>query len=160
MSCLCPCLLMFSSTNSFLYFLDHRHVLLVPWLIYGYRKDGFSAGHALPSVFVHLLYSRGVLSRHPAFSDNPQYLCPAGSRYGILQSRSLHFCKDIMKETPIVWSQPSTYMGMIQGRAFLQIVFNVLLLMPLGVYIRYFFQKRSCWKYALLGGFGLSLFLR
>jgi hypothetical protein len=47
---------------------------------------------------------------------------------------------------------------MIKGRAFLQVLFNVLLLMPLGVYIRYFWQKRAFWKHALVAGFGLSLF--
>lgn len=47
---------------------------------------------------------------------------------------------------------------MIKGRAFLQVLFNVLLLMPLGVYIRYFWQKRAFWKHAFVAGFGLSLF--
>ncbi|BBH20349.1 hypothetical protein Back11_16940 [Paenibacillus baekrokdamisoli] len=57
-----------------------------------------------------------------------------------------------------MWSQPASYVQLVKGRAFLQTVFNFLLLFPFGVYIRYFFNNRKSWKRALLLGFSLSLF--
>ncbi|PQP84251.1 VanZ family protein [Paenibacillus sp. PCH8] len=133
--------------------------LLIPWLIYGYRKDSFFSWSRFFVSFSFIFYILAayclVILPLPTTRDTCAQQAADTIYYNLVP---FTFVKDIMKETPVVWSQPSTYLGMIQGRAFLQVMFNILLIMPLGVYIRYFFQKRSCWTYALFGGFGLSLF--
>ncbi|MEY8739236.1 VanZ family protein [Bacillales bacterium AN1005] len=133
--------------------------LLVPWLIYGYRKDGFFSWSRFLVSFSFIFYILAayclVILPLPATRNTCAQHAADTIYYNLVP---FTFVKDIMRETPIIWSQPSTYLGMIQGRAFLQVLFNILLLMPLGVYLRYFLQKRSYWKVALISGFGLSLF--
>ncbi len=69
-----------------------------------------------------------------------------------------YFIADIIMSSEIVWTQPSTYAHVLKQSAFLQAAFNVLLLLPFGVYLRYFLQKKQYWKRALGLGFILSLF--
>src|SRR5699024_11281176 len=68
------------------------------------------------------------------------------------------FIRDIMNNSSVVWSQPSTYGRLLTQPASIQALFNFLLLMPFGVYLRYFFSQRSYWKKAFGLGFLLSLF--
>ncbi|MFC9710687.1 VanZ family protein [Paenibacillus sp. NPDC056933] len=149
----------FPVQTAFLIFVIIAMFLLVPWLIYGYRKDGFFSWSRFAVSFSFIFYLLAayclVILPFPTTRNTCAQQAADTVYYNLVP---FTFVKDIMKETPIVWSQPSSYMGMIQGRAFLQVLFNVMLLMPLGVYIRYFWQKRSYWKQALLSGFGLSLF--
>ena len=111
--------------------------LLVPWLIYGYRKDGFFNWSRFFFFFSFIFYILDayclVILPFPATRNTCAQHAADTIYYNLVP---FTFVKDIMRETPIVWSQPSTYLGMIQGRAFLQVLFNILLLMPLGVYLR------------------------
>jgi VanZ like family/RDD family len=68
------------------------------------------------------------------------------------------FVRDIIRDAGIVWSQPSTYVQIFSQLAFLQAVFNFLLLFPLGIYLRYFFQNKYSWLRAFGLSFALSLF--
>lgn len=149
----------FPVQTAFFIFVLIAMFLLVPWLIYGYRKDGFFSWSRFGVSFSFIFYLLAayclVILPFPTTRNTCVQQAADTIYYNLV---SFTFVKDIMKETPIVWSQPASYMGMIQGRAFLQVLFNVILLMPLGVYIRYFWQKRSYWKQALISGFGLSLF--
>lgn len=149
----------FPIQTAFIIFVIASMFLLVPWLIYGYRKDGFFSWSrfAVSFSFIFFLMAAYCLVILPLPATRNNCAGHAGNAvYYNLQP--FMFVKDIMKETPIIWSQPSTWINMIKGRAFLQVLFNVLLLMPLGVYIRYFWQKRAFWKHAFVAGFGLSLF--
>lgn len=149
----------FPVQTAFLIFVIIAMFLMVPWLIYGYRKDGFFSWSRFAISFSFIFYLLAayclVILPFPTTRNTCAQQAADTVYYNLVP---FTFVKDIMKETPIVWSQPASYIGMIQGRAFLQVLFNVMLLMPLGVYIRYFWQKRSYWKQALLSGFGLSLF--
>ncbi|WP_408893262.1 VanZ family protein [Paenibacillus taichungensis] len=149
----------FPVQTAFFIFVLIAMFLLVPWLIYGYRKDGFFSWSRFGVSFSFIFYLLAayclVILPFPTTRNTCAQQAADTVYYNLVP---FTFVKDIMKETPIIWSQPSSYMEMIQGRAFLQVLFNVMLLMPLGVYIRYFWQKRSYWKQALLSGFGLSLF--
>ncbi|MED3499152.1 VanZ family protein [Brevibacillus agri] len=68
------------------------------------------------------------------------------------------FVSDTLAASSIVWSNPTTYMQVFQQSAFWQATFNFLLLLPFGVYLRYFWQEKRHWKRALAFGFALSLF--
>lgn len=149
----------FPVQTAFFIFVLIAMFLLVPWLIYGYRKDGFFSWSRFGVSFSFIFYLLAayclVILPFPTTRNTCAQQAADTVYYNLVP---FTFVKDIMKETPLIWSQPASYIGMIQGRAFLQVLFNVMLLMPLGVYIRYFWQKRSYWKQALLSGFGLSLF--
>src|SRR5699024_11195558 len=69
-----------------------------------------------------------------------------------------NFIKDIISSSTVVWSQPSTYVSLLTQSCSIQSIFNFLLLMPFGVYLRYFFNRRRYWKKAFGLGFILSLF--
>lgn len=58
----------------------------------------------------------------------------------------------------MVLTQPATYIQILKESSFLQAVFNFLLLLPLGIYLRYFFRDNRNWKKAFGIGFALSLF--
>src|SRR5699024_7586400 len=68
------------------------------------------------------------------------------------------FIKDILSGGQVVWLQPSTYARILSQDAFIQAFFNFMLLMPFGVYLRYFFNKRRHWGKSLGLGFLISLF--
>ncbi|WP_434748815.1 VanZ family protein [Paenibacillus amylolyticus] len=149
----------FPIQTAFITFVVASLFLLVPWLIYGYRKDGFFSWSrfAVSFSFIFFLLAAYCLVILPL--PTTRNTCAGHAANAVYYNLTpFMFVKDIMKETPIIWSQPSTWINMIKGRAFLQVLFNVLLLMPLGVYIRYFWQKRAFWKHAFVAGFGLSLF--
>jgi glycopeptide antibiotics resistance protein len=69
-----------------------------------------------------------------------------------------YFIWDIITNSSVVWSQPSTYIRLLNESVFLQAVFNFLLLLPFGVYLRYFLRQKRYWKRAFGLGFALSLF--
>jgi glycopeptide antibiotics resistance protein len=53
-------------------------------------------------------------------------------------------------------ADPSTYIALLTSSDFLQILFNILLLVPFGVYLRYYFNRR--WYQVLILSFLYSLF--
>lgn len=56
----------------------------------------------------------------------------------------------------LVLSDPSTYLPALANYNFLQIAFNILLLLPFGVYLRYYFERK--WYQVLILSFLYSLF--
>lgn len=75
-----------------------------------------------------------------------------------MQTTPFQFIADIQREATINWSSLATYKQLAKTPAFYQLIFNVLLLFPLGVYIRYMWkQKRNVWR-AFVIGFFISLF--
>lgn len=47
------------------------------------------------------------------------------------------FVADFLRETPLVLSDPHTYLPALFDRTVLQVVLNILMLMPFGMYLRY-----------------------
>ncbi len=72
--------------------------------------------------------------------------------------RLFQFVEDILKDSGVVLSNPSTWLAITKQQAFYQAFFNFLLLMPFGVYLRYFLQERRYWKRAFIISFLLTLF--
>lgn len=67
-----------------------------------------------------------------------------------------HFICDILKESHFVASDPGSWFSLIINRAFFQVLFNVVMTVPFGVYLRYYFGCHL--KKTLLLSFLLSLF--
>ncbi|MEK0316618.1 VanZ family protein [Cohnella sp. 56] len=134
-------------------------LLFVPWLIYSYRKYGFFSLWATSVAFSFIYYMISalflVLLPLPASYDTCAQQAPGTVHYSLLP---LRFMADIVKDGTVVWSRPGTYPQMLKQSAFWQAIFNLLLLVPFGAYLRYFFQEKRHWQKALGLGFGLSLF--
>ncbi len=56
----------------------------------------------------------------------------------------------------IIFSDPSTYLHSLKNEYFIQIFFNILLLFPFGVYLRYYFNRK--WYQVIILSFLYSLF--
>ncbi|MBQ4524019.1 MAG: VanZ family protein [Lachnospiraceae bacterium] len=74
-----------------------------------------------------------------------------------LQAIPFHFVSDIIRETSFVWNQPKTYLMAICDRAVLQVVFNVIMTVPFGMYLRYDFHFDG--KKVAVASFLLSSFI-
>ncbi|GKU77452.1 VanZ family protein [Paenibacillus sp. L3-i20] len=133
--------------------------LVIPWLLYSYRKYGFfSVGYSIISfsfIFYMLSALFLVLLPLPETRDTCSFQSANTVYYSLTP---FTFVTDVAKNSAVVWSQPATYIGIIKQSAFWQAAFNFLLLLPFGVYIRYFFRDKRYWKHALAAGFMLSLF--
>jgi len=66
------------------------------------------------------------------------------------------FVSDLMRETDFDIRVPATYQNLLSERSFLQVAFNILMLMPYGIFLRYYFKCSL--KKSILLTFLLSLF--
>ncbi len=57
-----------------------------------------------------------------------------------IQTVPFHFVSDIIRETPFVWNRPGTYLPALFDWAVLQVMLNVLMLVPFGMYLRFNFH--------------------
>ncbi|MEK3732658.1 MULTISPECIES: VanZ family protein [Paenibacillus] len=126
----------------------------IPFLVVQYRKYGYFNKFRGFLLYLFLLYLMNavylVLLPLPASRHNDPL--PVSS---YMQWVPFEFVQDIMRETKVVWSEPSTYIRLLKERAFLQVVFNVLLVVPFGMFLRYY--ARAKWLTCLIASFGLSL---
>ena len=134
-------------------------LLIIPWLIYSYRKYGYVSIWQSLVVYSFAYYMLTafflVILPLPATRDTCSIQPADTLHYSLIP---FYFIKDVISGSSIVLSQPSTYIRLLTQGAFIQAVFNFLLLLPFGVYLRYFFNKRLHWKRAFGLGFALSLF--
>lgn len=142
-----------------LFFIVALVVLFVPWLIYTYRKYGFLSLSKTIISFSFIFYMLSalflVLLPLPE-TRNTCTLQPSDTVFYNL--RPFQFWVDILYNTPISWSNPATWKYIIVQPSFFQAFFNFLLLLPIGVYLRYFLKERSKWWKAFLVGLGVTLF--
>ena len=63
------------------------------------------------------------------------------------------FIYDFIKETPLIWNQPGTYLLALKHSSFYTVVFNIFMTMPFGMYLRYYFKcdlkKTIKWSFLL-----------
>ena len=134
-------------------------LLVILWLVYSYRKYGFFSLWASIVAYSFIFYMLSalflVLLPLPSTRNTCAFQSPNTVYYSL---KPFTFIRDIFKETPIIWSQPRSYIQIFNQSAFWQAAFNFLLLLPFGVYLRYFFKEKRYWKRAFALGFVLSLF--
>lgn len=144
---------------AFLTFILLGFFLIIPWLVYNYRKYGHLSLWASIVAYSFVFYMLSalflVLLPLPDTRNTCALQSPDTVHYTLVP---FNFIRDTIHSSSVVWSQPSTYVSLLTQSAFLQAVFNFLLLLPLGVYLRYFFQHKRHWKKAFGLGFALSLF--
>ncbi|GMQ57291.1 VanZ family protein [Vallitalea sediminicola] len=129
----------------------------IPFLLYQYIKYHYVNKIRVLVTYSFVLYCLTayymVILPLPKSSD-VMSLFPAGRQ--IYQLVPFQFILDILKDTQVIYNEPATYIHLLKEQAFLQAAFNVLLLVPLGVYLRYYFRKS--WFKTVLFGFLISLF--
>lgn len=132
-------------------------MLLIPFLIFQYRKYGYVNYIRSFILYSLLLYAMTafflVVLPLPQTTDTCRAYGPDAS---FTQLVPFEFIRDFMRETHVSWARPDTYLSVLRERAFLQAAFNFILLLPLGVYLRYYFRRK--WLSTVLITFGVSLF--
>lgn len=132
-------------------------VFTLPFLVFQYKKYGYVNKIRVAVVYSLLLFL--ISAYYLVILPLPNTESVGNMKKNIIEYMQLipfTFVTDFLKETKIQWSDPSTYINIIRERAFLQALFNAMLLMPLGVYCRYYFRNNL--KTTVIVTFLLSLF--
>lgn len=127
-------------------------VLWIPWMIYMYRKHGyFSLSQTLISfsfIFYMIAALFLVLLPLPDTRNTCAMQNPNTQHYSLTPFR---FITDTLSGGWFNAKSPASYVLIFRQPAFYQAFFNFLLLLPLGVYLRYFLtHKKSWWKAGLI----------
>ncbi|MFC3746525.1 VanZ family protein [Paenibacillus sp. GCM10012306] len=127
----------------------------LPFMIVQYRRHGYIHKVRALMLYLLLLYLMNalylVLLPLPASRHN---LAPTGNS---IQSIPFQFIQDIMQGFRAGSADaPKSYWSILSEPAFLQVLFNVLLTVPFGMFLNYYFRTR--WVVCLMLSFSLSLF--
>lgn len=134
-------------------------LLWIPWMIWMYRQHGyFSLSQTLISfsfIFYMIAALFLVLLPLPDTRNTCAMQNPNTQHYSLTPFR---FIADTLSGGWFDAKSPASYVLIFRQPAFYQAFFNFLLLLPLGVYLRYFLtHKKSWWKAGLLA-FATTLF--
>ncbi|WP_379152993.1 VanZ family protein [Paenibacillus sp. sgz5001063] len=125
----------------------------LPFLMVQYRRHGYINKIRALILYLLLLYLLNAFylimlpmpsSRHNAY--------PIGN---MIQHIPLHFIQDIIRNSNISSDDPLSYWKILRQPDFLQALFNVLLTVPFGMFLGYYFRTR--WVVCILLSFTLSL---
>ena len=130
--------------------------ITLPYMIINYRKYGSINKLRTLIVYSFILYLLAVYllvilplpnrdSIHNSYKD-------------MLNLSPFSFIMDFIKDSPFVLSKPATWFRALKHPTFYVPAFNVLMLIPFGVYLRYYFK--CSFKKTLLLTAMLSLFFR
>ncbi|WP_405112220.1 VanZ family protein [Paenibacillus sp. FSL K6-1217] len=125
----------------------------LPFLIVQYRRHGYINKIRALVLYLLLLYLLNAffLVLLP-FPDSRHNAAPSGS---MIQLVPLQFIQDILHNTQITRSDPSSYLNVLTGPDFLLAAFNVVLTVPFGMFLGYYFRTR--WVVCIILSFALSL---
>lgn len=128
-------------------------LITIPYIIVQYRRYGAVTPLRVLIVYSFIFYLLCayfmVILPLPPMEEVAKYTTPT------MQLVPLQCLKEFSLTTSLVWNNPSTYLAALNEPSLFLIMFNILLTVPFGVYLRYYF---SCsWKKTLLLSFLLTL---
>ena len=129
-------------------------LITLPYLIYQYRKYGsIPVLHTLViySFVLYLLIAYFMVIL-PLPADHNAYVAYAAHP----QLQPFHTLELILSTNPPTLGDPSSWIGWLKSPDIYEAFFNILLLVPLGVYLRYYFRRS--FLQTLLIGFSTTLF--
>lgn len=129
-------------------------LVFVPVLIYQYRKNG--AFLTMKAVILYSFLFYLVCAYFMTILPLPDREAVAQYTRMKIQLQPFLFVKEFMRDSYFKINDPQTYMASLKQSVFLQPAFNVLLLLPFGVYLRYYF--RWSLKRTIFASFLFSLF--
>lgn len=114
--------------------------LTLPYVIYQYYKYGSIPILRTLIIFSFIYYLINAyfmtILPLPSIEEVSKMTSP------IMELRPFQALKDIIKTTPFIWNQPSTYLITLSQPIMRVTLFNILLTIPFGIYLRYYFQCR------------------
>ena len=132
-------------------------LIVLPVYIYQYRKFGFVNKLRILAIYAFVLYLLcayfEVILPLPQTRDIISLYGTNRQTYDLTPFSSI---KDIIRETQVIPNKPFTYLHLFKEFAFLQVVFNIILTIPFGVFMRYLFNRN--FKQTIIFSFLLTLF--
>lgn len=128
--------------------------LTFPYMIYQYRRYG-----AIPFLRTVILYSFLLYLLCMYFLvilPLPSIEAVAGQTGPTVQLLPFQFVRDFIRETKLDIMNPKTYLPALTQNCFLQVICNMVMFLPLGMYLRYYF--RCGWGKTAVISFLVSLF--
>ncbi len=126
----------------------------IPFILYNYHQYGSIHFLKVFIIYTFILYLITiyflVIFPLPSFEEVMNNTGP------YINYIPFKFVSDFIHETPFVWNNPETYMKAILDPSFYVVIFNVLMFVPLGMYLRYYFK--CSFKKTILYALLLSLF--
>ncbi|ANS52179.1 permease (plasmid) [Bacillus thuringiensis] len=132
-----------SIKTAFIIFLIVVSIVSIPFLLWQYKKYGYI--HYFHTFIVYSLLLYGISVYCLVIFPLPATFNTCSIQKLGMQHYSLvpfTFVTDFLRETNVIWNSPMTYTRMFKERGFIQVVCNMMLLFPLGIYLRYYF----CYK--------------
>lgn len=128
-------------------------MITLPYIIMQYRKYGSILPIRVLIVYSFIFYLLCayflVVLPLPPIEEVASYTKP------IMQLIPFASLKEFTMNSSLIWNDPATYLTALNEPSLYLIVFNILLTVPFGVYLRYYFQ--CSWKKTLLLTFLLTL---
>lgn len=130
----------------------------VPWTIYQYRKHGYFSFWRNVVIFSFIYY--GLTAFFLVSLPLPQNRNNAVvfKDHVYTQLKPLNMLSNFQQVPGFIPTQIRTYPILFKSFTFLEVFFNIALLFPLGVYLRYFLKKAKKWYVALGFVFATTLF--
>ena len=126
----------------------------VPYIAFNYHKYGSVLSVRILVVYSFVLYLLCVYCL--VILPLPSSEAAAALHGHKAQLIPFAFVGDILRTSHVVWNRPETWVSLFTCGAFLTTAFNLLMTMPFGMYLRYYF--RCGWKKTLVMSALLSLF--
>ncbi len=128
-------------------------ILTIPYILHQYRHYGATLPLRILIVFSFIFYLLCcyflVSLPLPPIEEVAHYTTP---KMQLIPFASL---KDISLTTSFVWDDPTTYLTALNEFSVLQVLFNIFMTMPFGIYLHYYFVYS--FKKTMLCSFLLSL---
>ena len=129
-------------------------LITIPYMISQYRKYG--AIHSLRTLIIYSFVLYLLAAYFLVILLLPSMEVVESLTTSQTQLVPFAFIGDMVRESHFVWDDPSTYLGAILNPSVYVVLYNILLTIPFGMYLRYYFKKDL--KTTILYSFLLSLF--
>lgn len=140
--------------QAFLIFPFVAFLFTLPYMLIQYHKYGSLPLLRVGIVYSFILYLIAayflVILPLPTLEEVMNYTTPT------MQLIPFDFITDIIRASIFTWNDPSTYINLITDKHFYQVFYNLILLLPFGIYLKYYFN--CSFKKTVLYSFLLSLF--
>lgn len=140
--------------TAFLVFPFIAFLFTFPYMLYQYRKFGSIPALRTIIVYSFILYLMSayflVILPLPPIDEVAHYTTPT------MQLVPFQFIVEWINETHIVWNDIHTYIEIINNPVIYQVLYNILMTLPFGIYLRYYFKRNLLETIAFT--FLLSLF--
>ena len=128
--------------------------ITLPYMVYQYRKFGSIPWLRTLVVYSFVFYM--LVAYYMVILPLPENRSAVVPYAAHPQLVPFHFVQLIADSSTASLADPSTWPGLLRNPNVYEALFNVLLLVPLGMYLRYYFRRT--WWQTLLIGFATTLF--